>query len=81
VRTVLKLPRVAETVDEVVVMEWLVASGDSVVPGQVIMRVETDKALVDVPAPVGGVVQELLVAVDEEIATGHPIIVLDGSSE
>lgn len=78
-RHTIKLPRVAETVDSVVVVEWLVAAGDSVSAGQPIMRVETDKALVEVPAPVGGSVVELLVEPDLEIATGHPILVVESA--
>lgn len=49
------------------------------VVGQILMTVETDKAIVEVPAPVGGMVAELLVEVDEEIPTGHPIVVLEGN--
>ena len=78
-RHTIKLPRVAETVDTVVVVEWLVGPGDSVEAGQPIMRVETDKAMVEVPAAVGGAVVELLVEPDLEIATGHPILVLESA--
>jgi 2-oxoglutarate dehydrogenase E2 component (dihydrolipoamide succinyltransferase) len=73
------MPRVAETTDEVVVSEWLVGVGDSVAPNQVVARVETDKALVEVSVPVGGVVLELLVDPDDEIRTGEPFIVLETS--
>lgn len=76
-RATIKLPRVAETVDEVVVSEWLVDQGDVVAQGQALMRVETDKALVEVPSPVDGVVAEKLVHVDEEISTGHPILIVE----
>lgn len=76
-RATIKLPRVAETVDEVVVSEWLVDQGDVVAQGQALMRVETDKALVEVPSPVDGVVVEKLVHVDEEISTGHPILIVE----
>ena len=74
-----KLPRVAETTNEVVVLEWKVAVGDTVVEGQILMTAETDKAIVEVPAPMGGVIVELLVEVDEEIPTGHPIVLLEGN--
>jgi pyruvate/2-oxoglutarate dehydrogenase complex dihydrolipoamide acyltransferase (E2) component len=77
VRSTVKLPRVAETVNEVVVMEWLVSVGDSVIEGQPLLRVETDKAMVEVPSPIGGTVVEVLVAIDDEISTGHPIIVVE----
>ncbi len=78
-RSTVKMPRVAETTDEVVVSEWLVGVGDFVAPNQVVARVETDKALVEVSVPVGGVVLELLVDPDDEIRTGEPFIVLETS--
>ena len=76
-KSTVKLPRVAETVDEVVVTEWLVAVGDVVDAGQMLLQVETDKAVVEVPTPISGTVVELLVQLDDEIATGHPIAVLE----
>lgn len=78
-RSTAKMPRVAETTDEVVVSEWLVDVGDHVAPNQVVVRVETDKALVEVTVPVGGVVLELLVDPDQGIRTGEPFIVVETS--
>lgn len=78
-KSTVKLPRVAETVDEVVVSEIEVEVGAVVAAGDVLMRVETDKALVEVPSPISGKVAELLVAVDDEVLTGHPIIVIESS--
>jgi len=76
-KSTIKLPRVAETVDEVVVTEWAVSVGDLVEAGQVLLRVETDKAVVEVPSPISGTVVSLLAEVDEEIVTGHPIAILE----
>jgi 2-oxoglutarate dehydrogenase E2 component (dihydrolipoamide succinyltransferase) len=67
---------VADTVDEVFVTEWLAHEGARVEAGTPLMRVETDKAVVEVPSPVAGTVIEQLVAVDVEIATGTPIAVI-----
>jgi len=76
-RTTVKMPRVADTVDEVVIVEWLIEVGTSVVVGDVLMRVETDKALVEVPCPVAGTLTAQLVAVDDEVVTGTPIAQLE----
>lgn len=76
-KVTVKMPRAADTVDEVVVMEWVVAEGGQVTEGEPILRVETDKALVEVPAPISGVVAAHLVSVDDEIATGTPIAVIE----
>ena len=76
-KSTVKLPRVAETVDEVVISELVVEPGSSVVAGDILMRVETDKAVVEVPAPVSGRIVEILVSVDDEVATGTPIVVIE----
>lgn len=78
-KSTVKLPRVAETVDEVVVSEIAVEVGASISAGDILMRVETDKALVEVPSPVAGTVVEILVSVDDEVSTGAPIIVIETS--
>ena len=67
------LARLGETVDQVVVLEWLVSEGDPVVAGDVLVRVETDKIDVDVESPYSGVVVERLVAEDDEVCTGSQL--------
>lgn len=71
------MPRAADTVDEVVVSEWVVTEGSDVTEGDAILRVETDKALVEVPAPMSGTLVSHLVSVDDEISTGTPIAVIE----
>ena len=78
-RMTVKMPRAADTVDEVVVSEWIAAGRRPWWLGRPDPRVETDKALVEVPAPVAGTVVEQLVVVDDEITTGTPIAVIESS--
>lgn len=72
-----KMPKLGETAEQVVVLEWLAAAGDRVAEGDVLMRVETDKVDADFPSPVAGVITELLVAPDDEVAVGDPVCVID----
>ncbi len=74
-----KMPRAADTVDEFVVSEWLVEPGATVAAGDPIMKVETDKALVEIPSPVAGTLLEQLVSLDDEVSTGDPIAVIESS--
>ena len=76
-RTTMKLPKVGDAVDEVVVIKVCVAVGDLVASGQPVFVVETDKVTVDVPSPMLGTVIEILVAADETVRTGQPILVLE----
>jgi pyruvate/2-oxoglutarate dehydrogenase complex dihydrolipoamide acyltransferase (E2) component len=78
-RMTVKMPRAADTVDEVLISEWVVAVGADVAAGDPLLRVETDKALVEVPSPVAGTLVEQLVAIDDEIATGTPIAVIESA--
>jgi|TARA_B110000879_G_scaffold196591_1_gene266418 pyruvate dehydrogenase E2 component (dihydrolipoamide acetyltransferase) len=59
--------------DEVEVIEISVAVGDSVAVDDTLLTLESDKAAMDVPAPVAGVIEELLIAIGDKIKTGSPI--------
>jgi pyruvate dehydrogenase E2 component (dihydrolipoamide acetyltransferase) len=76
-RSILKMPKVGDAANEVVIMELLVKVGDTVAAGQNLFTVETDKATLEVPAPFGGTVSEILVKVGEEVPTGAPTMVLE----
>jgi pyruvate/2-oxoglutarate dehydrogenase complex dihydrolipoamide acyltransferase (E2) component len=67
------LTRLGDTVDNVVVIEWLVAVGDVVAVGDGLVRVETDKVEVDVESPYAGTVAELLAEEGDEVATGSTL--------
>jgi len=75
--TTLKMPKVGDAVDEVVVKEIKVERGTSVSKGETMFIVETDKAQVEVPAPAAGVVSNILIAIGDDVKTGAPTIVLD----
>ncbi len=76
-QTNVTMPRVSETIDEFYVTEWLVSPGDSVAVDQVLLRVETDKAIVDVPSTVAGTLVSQLVEVDAEVTTGAAVAVIE----
>jgi pyruvate/2-oxoglutarate dehydrogenase complex dihydrolipoamide acyltransferase (E2) component len=74
----IKLPVLGDTTRNAFISEWLVNVGESVQVDQPLVRVETDKAVVDVPSPVAGTLVEQLVALEDEIDIGTPIAVIDG---
>jgi pyruvate/2-oxoglutarate dehydrogenase complex dihydrolipoamide acyltransferase (E2) component len=76
-RTVVKLPKVADSVDEVLILQWLVDVGAQVSADDVLLRVETDKVDMEIPAPVAGTLSEILVDEGAEVSTGTPICVID----
>ena len=78
-RHTLTIPKLGDSVSEVVILEWHVAVGDTVGVGDPLVSVETDKIDADVPSTVAGTVVELLVEPTDEVATGAPFVVVDES--
>jgi pyruvate dehydrogenase E2 component (dihydrolipoamide acetyltransferase) len=61
---------------DVPVIDLLVKPGDTVKPEDPLITLESDKATMDVPAPLGGVVRELKVKVGDEVSEGTVILTL-----
>ncbi|WP_202081112.1 2-oxo acid dehydrogenase subunit E2 [Caldalkalibacillus salinus] len=55
-----KLPELGEGIHEGEIVKWLVEPGDSIEEDQLIVEVQNDKAVVEVPSPVNGTVKEIL---------------------
>ena len=70
----LKVPDVGEGVAEVEIVTWEVKVGDKVTRLQTVAEVMTDKATVEVPSPVDGVVAELGGAVGDVLLVGSPLM-------
>ncbi|HWH93947.1 MAG TPA: dihydrolipoyllysine-residue acetyltransferase [Baekduia sp.] len=66
---------------DVAVVEVHVAPGDEVAENDPLITLETDKATMDVPAPFGGVVAELLLQVGDVASEGTPVVALKVSAE
>ena len=78
--TTVELPALGESVTEGTVTRWLVEVGETVEVDQPIVEVSTDKVDTEVPSPVAGVVEKILVEEDEDVEVGAPLIIIgDGS--
>lgn len=69
-----KLPDVGEGLTEADIVKWHVRPGDKVTINQIIVEIETAKALVELPSPYEGVVADLLVPEGTTADVGTPII-------
>lgn len=77
-----KLPEVGEGIDSGIVVGILVAVGDTVEKDQPVIELETDKAVVEVPISVSGVVQSINVKANEEAKVGQVILTVgEGTAE
>ena len=71
--TEVKLPHIAEGVDKANVSYWHRAAGDSVKEGEDLVELVTDKATFNLPAPVSGIVKEVLVNEGDEDKVGQTL--------
>jgi len=76
-----KLPELGENIHEIRVTSIRVKPGDSIAAGQVVFEMETDKATVEVPVDVGGVVERVLVAEGDEVTVAQPLLELAGENK
>ena len=63
----LLLPELGENITSGVIVKILVSVGEKIEAGQPVVEIETDKAVVEVPADISGVVTAIYVAEGEEI--------------
>jgi pyruvate dehydrogenase E2 component (dihydrolipoamide acetyltransferase) len=75
-----RLPELGENISQGDLVRLMIAPGTKVSEGQPVMELETDKAVVEVPSSVGGVVKEVLVKEGEKITVGQVIFSLEGST-
>ncbi|MEV4245360.1 dihydrolipoamide acetyltransferase family protein [Streptosporangium canum] len=72
-----KLPDVGEGLTEAEIVRWHVKAGDPVKVNQIIVEIETAKAVVELPCPFEGVVAALMADEGETVDVGRPIISVD----
>ena len=73
----LKLADLGEGMHEAEIVEWLVKVGDTVKLDQTVVKVETDKAVVEIPSPVTGRVAEIRVQDGQTARVGDVLVVFD----
>ncbi|MDQ2643619.1 MAG: 2-oxoglutarate dehydrogenase complex dihydrolipoyllysine-residue succinyltransferase [Myxococcota bacterium] len=69
----LKIPPVGESITEVQIGDWLKAEGDSVQRDEILVKIETDKVTVDLPAPVAGVLSSIKIKKGQNATVGDVI--------
>lgn len=77
---VFNLPDLGEGLQEAEIVEWHVKPGDAIDSDQAMVSVETDKAIVEVPAPYAGKVEKLYGAPGDRIHVGAPLVGFEGAA-
>ncbi len=72
-----KLPDIGEGIHEGEIVKWFVKAGDKVQEDDVLCEVQNDKAVVEIPSPVAGTVEEVLVGEGTVATVGQVLITFD----
>jgi pyruvate dehydrogenase E2 component (dihydrolipoamide acetyltransferase) len=73
---IFRMPDVGEGLTEAEIVAWQVAPGDTVAVNQILVEIETAKAVVELPSPFAGTVHELLAEPGATVQVGEPIIAI-----
>jgi pyruvate dehydrogenase E2 component (dihydrolipoamide acetyltransferase) len=76
-----KLPELGENIDQGDLVRLMITPGSKVSEGQPVMELETDKAVVEVPSSVTGVVKEIKVKEGDKVRVGQVIFTLEGGAQ
>ncbi|MBZ5571957.1 MAG: dihydrolipoyllysine-residue acetyltransferase [Acidobacteriia bacterium] len=79
-QTEFKLPELGENISEGDLVRLMISPGARVAEGQPVMELETEKAVVEVPSSVSGVVKEVRVKQGEKVKVGQVIFTLEGAA-
>lgn len=75
-----RLPDAGEGLTEAEILIWRVAVGDTIEVNDVVVEIETAKAVVELPCPYAGTVEELLAQTGQTVAVGAPILAVRTSA-
>jgi 2-oxoglutarate dehydrogenase E2 component (dihydrolipoamide succinyltransferase) len=75
------MPALGESVSEGTVTRWLKSEGDHVAMDEPLLEVSTDKVDTEIPSPVAGILQKIVVAIDQTVPVGAELAVIaDGAA-
>jgi 2-oxoisovalerate dehydrogenase E2 component (dihydrolipoyl transacylase) len=75
------LPDLGEGLREAEIVSWQVAAGDQIAEGAPLLSVETDKAVVEIPAPRAGKIEKLFAKPGDIVPVGAPLMAFEGPAE
>jgi len=67
------MPKMGDGMEEGTLVEWLKKDGDPVKADEAIANIQTDKAIVEIPAPAAGIMGGIIAQVDQTVPVGQPI--------
>jgi pyruvate dehydrogenase E2 component (dihydrolipoamide acetyltransferase) len=74
------MPALGESVSEGTVTRWLKAEGDHVNVDEPLLEVSTDKVDTEIPSPVSGILQKIVVQIDQTVPVGAELAIIADSA-
>ncbi|HVE52898.1 MAG TPA: biotin/lipoyl-containing protein, partial [Ramlibacter sp.] len=76
-----KVPQLSESVAEATLLQWKKKAGEAVAQDEILIEIETDKVVLEVPAPSAGVLAEILVADGGTVTSDQVIAKIDSEGK
>lgn len=76
-----KVPQLSESVAEATLLQWKKKVGDSIAQDEILIEIETDKVVLEVPAPSAGVLAEIMIADGGTVLTEQLIAKIDSEGK
>jgi len=78
-KTVVKVEKFGDSAENIYIVEWKVAEGDTISEGDTLLIGDTNKVEVEIPAPISGVITKIFANVDDEVDVGEPLCEIESS--
>ncbi|MGB6116361.1 MAG: biotin/lipoyl-containing protein, partial [Comamonas sp.] len=72
-----KVPELSESVEEATLLQWKKKAGEAVAADEILIEIETDKVVLEVPAPAAGVLSEIVQPDGATVAASQLIARID----
>ncbi len=76
-----KVPQLSESVAEATLLQWKKKPGDAVAQDEILIEIETDKVVLEVPAPTAGVLASVVKGDGSTVTSGEPIATIDSTGK
>ncbi|MEY3970166.1 MAG: hypothetical protein RL617_1179, partial [Pseudomonadota bacterium] len=76
-----KVPQLSESVSEATLLQWKKKPGEAVKVDEILIEIETDKVVLEVPAPSAGVIAEIVKADGASVTSGEVIAKIDSEGK
>jgi 2-oxoglutarate dehydrogenase E2 component (dihydrolipoamide succinyltransferase) len=77
----ISVPNLPESVQDATLLDWHKAPGDTVTQGETLVELETDKVILDIPAPTSGILKQILRNKGELVTGGEQLGILETGNE